>query len=137
MGSEAKNPKQNLPRAVMGVLAIVTVLYVLASLALVGMQNYLGESRPVLSPVYPLMSALLPPSLPSTEYVQTEINLDVGYSAAFEAVGQNGAARMIAAGVKSVERHLWSTVDAYTDSHPFMPSSPLLQARSLHSLSWS
>lgn len=43
MGSEAKNPKQNLPRAVVGVLAIVTVLYVLASLALVGMQNYVGR----------------------------------------------------------------------------------------------
>ena len=43
MGSEAKDPKKNLPRAVVGVLAIVTVLYVLASLALVGMQNYLGE----------------------------------------------------------------------------------------------
>ena len=42
MGSEAKDPKKNLPRAVVGVLAIVTVLYVLASLALVGMQNYLG-----------------------------------------------------------------------------------------------
>ena len=45
MGSEAKDPKKNLPRAVVGVLAIVTVLYVLASLALVGMQNYLGETH--------------------------------------------------------------------------------------------
>jgi basic amino acid/polyamine antiporter, APA family len=45
MGSEAKDPKKNLPRAVVGVLSIVTVLYVLASLALVGMQNYLGIHR--------------------------------------------------------------------------------------------
>lgn len=45
MGSEAKNPKKNLPRAVVGVLAIVTVLYVLASLALVGMQNYIGMTH--------------------------------------------------------------------------------------------
>ena len=35
MGSEAKDPKKHLPRAVVGVLAIVTVLYVLTSLALV------------------------------------------------------------------------------------------------------
>ena len=53
MGSEAKDPKKNLPRAVVGVLAIVTVLYVLASLALVGMQNYLGMS------VYSLKHLLL------------------------------------------------------------------------------
>jgi amino acid transporter len=58
MGSEAKNPKKNLPRAVIGVLAIVTVLYVLASLALVGMQNYLGESCPVLSPTCPPLPTL-------------------------------------------------------------------------------
>ena len=45
LGSEAINPKKNLPRAVVGVLAIVTVLYVLASLALVGMQNYVGKIR--------------------------------------------------------------------------------------------
>ena len=43
LGSEAIDPKKNLPRAVIGVLAIVTFLYVAASLALVGMQNYIGE----------------------------------------------------------------------------------------------
>jgi amino acid transporter len=58
MGCEAKNPKKNLPRAVIGVLAIVTELYVLTSLALVGMQNYLREYCPVLSPIYPPMSIL-------------------------------------------------------------------------------
>ena len=37
---EAINPKRNLPRAVMGTILIVTVLYVLAAIALVGMVPY-------------------------------------------------------------------------------------------------
>ncbi len=40
MGSEAINPKRNLPRAVMGTILLVTVLYVLAAFALVGMVPY-------------------------------------------------------------------------------------------------
>lgn len=42
MAAEAKNPKEILPLAVMGTVAIVSILYVLASLALVGMIPY-GE----------------------------------------------------------------------------------------------
>jgi APA family basic amino acid/polyamine antiporter len=37
LGGEAKNPQKDLPRAIFGTIACVTVLYVLASLALVGM----------------------------------------------------------------------------------------------------
>ena len=40
MAGEAINPKVNLPRAVMGTILIVTVLYVLAAIALVGMVPY-------------------------------------------------------------------------------------------------
>ena len=40
MAAEAKNPQKILPQAVFGTVAIVTVFYVLSSLALVGMQNY-------------------------------------------------------------------------------------------------
>ena len=40
MGSEAINPRKNLPRAVMGTILLVTVLYVLAAFALVGMVPY-------------------------------------------------------------------------------------------------
>lgn len=40
MGGEAKNPSKNIPLAVMGTISVVTVLYVLAALALVGMQPF-------------------------------------------------------------------------------------------------
>eukprot|EP00979_Chaetoceros_neogracilis_P002868 scaffold472_cov213-Chaetoceros_neogracile.AAC.3 len=40
MAGEAINPKRNLPRAVMGTILIVTFLYVLAAIALVGMVPY-------------------------------------------------------------------------------------------------
>eukprot|EP00557_Chaetoceros_sp_GSL56_P009906 CAMPEP_0176482260 /NCGR_PEP_ID=MMETSP0200_2-20121128/3279_1 /TAXON_ID=947934 /ORGANISM="Chaetoceros sp., Strain GSL56" /LENGTH=429 /DNA_ID=CAMNT_0017878561 /DNA_START=362 /DNA_END=1648 /DNA_ORIENTATION=- len=40
MAGEAVNPKKDLPRAVMGTLLLVTVLYVLAAIALVGMVPY-------------------------------------------------------------------------------------------------
>ena len=40
LAGEAKNPSKNLPLAVIGTIVIVTILYVLASLALIGMQNY-------------------------------------------------------------------------------------------------
>lgn len=40
LGGEARNPAKNIPLAVMGTISVVTVLYVLASLALVGMQPY-------------------------------------------------------------------------------------------------
>lgn len=40
LAAEAKNPQKVLPKAVFGTVAIVTVFYVLASLALVGMQTY-------------------------------------------------------------------------------------------------
>jgi amino acid transporter len=40
LASEAKNPKQDMPKAVLLTIAIVTGLYVLASLALVGMVDY-------------------------------------------------------------------------------------------------
>ena len=37
---ETKNPKRDLPRGIIGSLAICTVLYVAVSLVVVGMQNY-------------------------------------------------------------------------------------------------
>jgi APA family basic amino acid/polyamine antiporter len=37
---ETKNPKKDLPRGILGSLAICTLLYVLVSLVVVGMQNY-------------------------------------------------------------------------------------------------
>ena len=40
MGGEAKNPSKSIPLAVMGTISVVTVLYILASLALVGMQPF-------------------------------------------------------------------------------------------------
>lgn len=40
LAGEAKEPAKNIPRAVMGTIGIVTVLYFVAALALVGMQNF-------------------------------------------------------------------------------------------------
>jgi len=40
MAGEAKNPRRNMPRAVLGTIVIVTICYVLASVSLVGMINY-------------------------------------------------------------------------------------------------
>ncbi len=40
MGGEVVNPKKNLPRAVLGTIGLVTVLYVLAAIGLVGMVPY-------------------------------------------------------------------------------------------------
>lgn len=40
MAAEAKDPDRVLPLAVFGTITIVTVFYCLASLALVGMQDY-------------------------------------------------------------------------------------------------
>ncbi len=40
MAAEAKNPRKNLPLAVFGTIFIVTLLYCLASWALVGMEYY-------------------------------------------------------------------------------------------------
>lgn len=40
LAGEAKNPKVNLPLAVFGTIGVTTLLYVLASLALVGMVPY-------------------------------------------------------------------------------------------------
>eukprot|EP01035_Chromulina_nebulosa_P018395 gene18395-24096_t len=40
MAAEAKDPQRVLPQAVLGTIAIVTVFYTLAALALIGMQNY-------------------------------------------------------------------------------------------------
>lgn len=40
LSAEAKNPKRDVPRAIFGTIACVTILYVLASLALVGMVPY-------------------------------------------------------------------------------------------------
>lgn len=37
MAGEAINPKENLPKAVMGTIGIVTMMYVLAAIGLVGM----------------------------------------------------------------------------------------------------
>jgi APA family basic amino acid/polyamine antiporter len=46
---ETKNPKKDLPRGIMGSLAICTVLYVAVSLVVVGMQEYteLSEEAPL------------------------------------------------------------------------------------------
>ena len=43
LAAEAKNPKKNLPLAVVGTVAIVTILYVLSSLSLVGMLPYSND----------------------------------------------------------------------------------------------
>jgi APA family basic amino acid/polyamine antiporter len=40
LAGEAKDPNKTLPRAVFGTIASVTVMYCLASVALVGMQDY-------------------------------------------------------------------------------------------------
>ena len=40
LAAEAKQPQKTLPKAVFGTIAIVTIFYAFASLALVGMQNY-------------------------------------------------------------------------------------------------
>jgi len=40
MSGEAKNPSKNMPRAVLGTIVIVTILYIFAAIALVGMVPY-------------------------------------------------------------------------------------------------
>lgn len=40
MGGEVVNPKKNLPRAVLGTIVLVTILYVIAAIGLVGMVPY-------------------------------------------------------------------------------------------------
>jgi len=68
MAAEAKDPHKTLPRAVFGTIAIVTVFYCFASLALVGMQPY------------------------------TEVSLDSGFSAAFASRGWRWAEHVVALG---------------------------------------
>jgi APA family basic amino acid/polyamine antiporter len=65
---EAKNPQRDLPRGILGSLAICTVLYVAVTLVLTGMQKY------------------------------TEIDPDAALASAFTAVGKDGYATLISAG---------------------------------------
>eukprot|EP00591_Stephanopyxis_turris_P010823 CAMPEP_0195507076 /NCGR_PEP_ID=MMETSP0794_2-20130614/596_1 /TAXON_ID=515487 /ORGANISM="Stephanopyxis turris, Strain CCMP 815" /LENGTH=663 /DNA_ID=CAMNT_0040633627 /DNA_START=151 /DNA_END=2142 /DNA_ORIENTATION=- len=68
VAGEAKNPKMNLPRSIMITLGLVTVLYVLAALALTGMQDY------------------------------RDISSESGFPEAFQSRGVNWAAQLTAAG---------------------------------------
>lgn len=68
MAAEAKDPHRTLPLAVFGTIAIVTVFYCLASLALVGMQDY------------------------------TQINLQSGFSMAFKSRGWVWSQHIVAMG---------------------------------------
>ncbi len=65
---EAKNPQRDLPRGILGSLAICTVLYVAVTLVLTGMQKY------------------------------TDIDPDAALASAFTAVGKDGYATLISAG---------------------------------------
>lgn len=75
---ETRNPKKDLPRGILGSLAIVTVLYVLVSLVLTGMVPY----------------DQLGPVLPDGTHDGNAATL----SSAFSAVGVNWAANIIAIG---------------------------------------
>lgn len=68
LAAEAKHPQKILPAAVFGTIAIVTVFYALASLALVGMMNY------------------------------SDIDTESGFSVAFKDRGMQWAATIVAAG---------------------------------------
>ena len=57
---ETKNPQRDVPRGILGSLAIVTVLYMAVSLVVTGMQNY-TDDRPRRTP-----RRWRPPSTPST-----------------------------------------------------------------------
>ena len=65
---EAKNPQRDLPRGIIGSLAICTVLYVLVCIVITGMVKY------------------------------TDINTEAALAEAFRAVGQDGFATLISAG---------------------------------------
>lgn len=65
---EAKNPQRDLPRGILGSLAICTVLYVLVCIVITGMQKY------------------------------TDISTSAALATAFERVGRPGFATLIAAG---------------------------------------
>jgi amino acid transporter len=68
LAAEAKDPNRTLPRAVFGTIFIVTIFYCLASLSLVGMQDY------------------------------REINIDSGFSEAFKSHGWITAQNIVAVG---------------------------------------
>ena len=76
MAAEAKDPHKTLPRAVFGTIGIVTILYCLASLALVGMQDY------------------------------REINIETGFSDAFRSNGWVFSQHLVALGKLSAYMYI-------------------------------